>query len=158
VLLVIHEHVDQTRTDLTRRPQLTRVKAITPDAAAAPDDAIECTRESHGEPLHPAREGEAIRRLDHEMNVVCLQAVLHHAIPMPRRFAEAPLHLRHDSLVANGGQEARAPERDMQGIATRVRRTRNVTDAPVAPRLRLPTRTCPRPAAPRAKAQQQLTV
>ena len=154
VLAAIHKNVNQRVSDLARRPQGSRVKAIAPDSAATTKHAVDRPGDANGKTADPMPERLRIIGLDDEMEMVVLNTEL--------KDPKAPAR-GHGEGVADGGKRtvgAQAPDglagaqRDVQRVRRAVRRPRAVRDARPATRRELPAGTGA-PTAPCARRRQR---
>ncbi len=97
VVARVQEHVPKRTMDLARRSKKSEMVAIGDDRPRPLRNTVHGTREPGSDGSHPARQRDAIARLDDEVRVIPLQRVVHE--PKPRTFArrrERPLDLAHD--------------------------------------------------------------
>lgn len=87
VLLRVVQRVVQRVPHLFRRAQNPLVVAVGEHAAASLHQPVERSRDPDGEPLHAARQRLCVERLDDEVQVIVLHAVVDDAHPRPARGA-----------------------------------------------------------------------
>src|SRR5262245_13752843 len=79
VLARVQEDVGERVAHLARRLEATGVIAIGEDLPGAAPELVQGAGDARGEPVHGAREGALARRLDDQVQMVRLHAVLDHA-------------------------------------------------------------------------------
>jgi hypothetical protein len=123
MLARVVEDVDERVTHFTRRPQQARVVAIAPDASAPTEDAVDRLRQSNREALDAAREPCDGIRLDDEMQVVALHAVVQDAEAWCPERSERMTDRRYRVVVAERGEVRRRAKGDVRRATTVVRLT-----------------------------------
>ncbi len=144
VLARVVQRVGGRVAHFSRRPQRARVVAIGEHTTAAPDLAVESARDAHAEPLHAARQGSFVARLDDRVEVIRLQRDVDHAHAeaVLADLECAPRDLAHSSAPETG-QAALELGRDEHGgvrVDPRARRVRDERDG--AFRLASRSRAC----------------
>jgi len=98
------QDVDESVPDLARRPERSRMKAIRPDLAVAPERAIDRLRDADGETLHAATERDDAVAFDEEMDVIPLDAEVYDPEPSSRCSRERRSDGTEDVVAPQGRQ------------------------------------------------------
>jgi hypothetical protein len=88
MLLGIHEDVDQCISNRARTGERPRVVAITPDAPAAAEGAVDGAGDANREAADTGGEGAGIAGFGEAMNVIVLNRILHDPKVLARRLGE----------------------------------------------------------------------
>ena len=100
----VAQDVDQRVPHFARRPQDTRVIAIPPHSAAAPENAVDGLRDTDGETPNTALERRRPLRLHHQVQMVPLNAELEHPESLRARSPQGDLDRCEEVLVSMGRQ------------------------------------------------------
>jgi hypothetical protein len=93
------------------------MKAITPHATVAAEDAVHALGDPNGKTLEPARQRPGVQRLDDEMHVIPLHRELEHPEVPSRSLRQGPLDGGEHGVRAQRRKTASGAERRMQGVA-----------------------------------------
>jgi hypothetical protein len=118
VLARVVQDVDERVTHFAWCSQQARVVAIAPNVSVPTDDAVDRLCQSDRETLDSAREPRAGIRLDEEMQVIALHAVVQDAEAWCPERGERATDCGHRWVVAQGGEPRRRTKGDVRGAAT----------------------------------------
>ena len=128
----ILQHVEQRPTDFARRAQSPRVIPISPHGSPAAEKAIDRLRQADRQPLASAGESRSLPRLDEEMHVIDLNAVVQDAEGPPGGGRKGVAHYREHGRAAQRRDTGGGAQRDVHGHSRLVRRPTTVRDGTAA--------------------------
>src|SRR5262245_45671297 len=105
------------------------MKPADPYGTGAAEHPVVAPREAHAQPDHAARQRSRIVRLDDHVEVVVLHAELDDAEPGSCRGAERGAQFAKAALSAHAGKTGRASEGHVNGVATMMDASRDVSNA-----------------------------
>jgi hypothetical protein len=144
VLARIEKDVDERIPHFARRSELVAMMAIAEQAPATTDGGVRHHRDAREQLAHLRGEVGRIAALDHQVQVIFLNRVLHHAHTFATRLRELAQDDRAHELRAEIGRQPHAPHRHVHRMILVMRRTRpmahesHALDARLAPRRNLP--------------------
>jgi hypothetical protein len=83
MLLTIHQNINQTMTNFSRRSKRACVKPFAPNGAPPRDGAVISACEAHDQANHATRKGRVVVGLYQEMKMIVLHGEVHDAKPLP---------------------------------------------------------------------------
>jgi hypothetical protein len=124
----IVQHVDERIPYLTWRPQQAGVIPVAPDAAMAPERAVDGLRHADREPSHAAFEARRLIRLHQQVQMVGLNTEVQHAKSLGAGGGQRDPRGNEDASVSEGGNAGSRPQCDMDGTVAVVRNASSVRD------------------------------
>ena len=131
--------LDEGMPERPRRGERAGVVPITPDRAAPTDGVVDRACEPDSEPPHAARQARAVLCLDDQVDVIVLDRVMDDPEPAVGGRGQPTPDGREDPGGAEAADGIRGPERDVDGMRSRMWLPGTVRDARSASRSDRPS-------------------